>query len=110
MMYNILVIAALICAVLLILIVLIQDSKGGASAALGGSGATQMMGARRANDFLEKATWGFAITFMVLCLSSTFVKATDTEAKKSANAKAAQQEQVEAISPLEDAELPTKGQ
>ena len=71
MIYTLFVVAAVVAAVLLILIVLIQDNKGGATGALGGSGATQMMGAKRAGDFLEKATWGCAITFMALCIGAT---------------------------------------
>lgn len=93
MISTLLVVAAVVAAVLLILIVLIQDNKGGASGALGGSGATQMMGARRAGDFLEKATWGCAIAFMALCIGATFAnraEAGDTS-NKNANVKAAQQ-------------------
>ena len=58
-----------IVCVLLILVVLIQDSKGGGlSSSFGAS--NQILGVRKTTDFLEKATWVFAIGLLVLCLFS----------------------------------------
>ena len=57
----------LIAAILLILIVLIQNSKGGGLAS-GFSSSNQIVGVRKTTDFLEKATWGLAGTFIFLCL------------------------------------------
>ena len=106
MIYTLFVVAAVVAAVLLILIVLIQDNKGGATGALGGSGATQMMGAKRAGDFLEKATWGCAITFMALCIGATFMKKMEAgeTTNTNANIKAAQETQQSITAPLPSAE------
>ncbi len=55
-MYYVIIVLTVIVAVLLIGIVLIQKSKGGGlSSQFGGAGA--VIGVRRTNNFLEKATW-----------------------------------------------------
>jgi preprotein translocase subunit SecG len=59
----------LVCA-LLILIVLVQNSKGGGLSSSFASN-NQIMGVRKTADFLEKATWGFAIALFVLSLLAT---------------------------------------
>ncbi len=66
---NILIVAA---CILLILVVLIQDSKGGGLTSSFGS-SNQILGVRRTTDFLEKATWTFAIFVIVLSLASAYV-------------------------------------
>ncbi len=54
---------------LLMLVVLIQNPKGGGvDSTFGGQGATQMFGAARSTDFIEKLTWGLAITLFILCI------------------------------------------
>ena len=58
-----------VCA-LLIIVVLVQNSKGG-GLANNFSSSNQVMGVRRTADFIEKATWGLAITLLVLCLLAT---------------------------------------
>lgn len=59
----------LVCVVL-ILAILIQNPKGGGlSASFGGMG-NQVMGAKRATDFIEKATWTLAVSLLVLSLIS----------------------------------------
>ena len=63
---------AIFVAILLVLVVLSQSSKGGISANFIGSGASQMMGVKRTSDLLEKLTWGFAITLVILTLISNF--------------------------------------
>lgn len=63
------VILIIIC-VLLILVVLVQNSKGGGISS-NFSAATQIMGARRGTDFIEKATWTLAILLLVFSLLST---------------------------------------
>jgi len=60
----------LIICILLIIVVLVQNSKGG-GLANNFSSSNQVMGVRRTADFIEKATWGLAITLLVLCLLST---------------------------------------
>ena len=66
-MYIFITILILIAAICLILIVLVQNSKGGGLAA-GFSSSNQVMGVRKTTDFLEKATWGLAITIIVLSI------------------------------------------
>lgn len=57
----------LVC-ILLVIVVLAQNSKGGGLVA-GMGGATQLMGTRRATDWIEKATWVLGSILVVLCLS-----------------------------------------
>jgi preprotein translocase subunit SecG len=66
-MFAFITILILIAAILLILIVLVQNSKGGGLAS-GFSSSNQIMGVRKTTDFLEKATWGLAGTFIFLCI------------------------------------------
>ena len=66
-MYIFFTILILIAAVCMILIVLVQNSKRGGLAA-GFSSSNQIMGVRKTTDFLEKATWGLAITIIVLSI------------------------------------------
>lgn len=64
-MYYFITILIIICSILLVIAILLQNSKGGGL--VSGMGATtQMMGVRRAADFLEKATWYMAIALLVL--------------------------------------------
>ena len=61
----------LVISVLLVLIILAQNSKGGGlSSQFGGSATSQIMGVKRTGDLLEKLTWGFAITILVLSLGA----------------------------------------
>lgn len=67
------VIIATICA-LLILVVLMQNPKGGGlDGSFGGGQATQMFGAARSTDFIEKLTWILAIALFALCIITTLV-------------------------------------
>ena len=57
----------------IILIVLVQNSKGGGLAA-GFSSSNQIMGVRKTNDFLDKATWSLAAVLIILSVSvSAFI-------------------------------------
>jgi preprotein translocase subunit SecG len=59
---------ALIC-VLLIASVLIQNPKGGGlDSTFGGNQASQMFGAARSSDFIEKATWILAGLLFIMCI------------------------------------------
>ena len=59
---------ALIC-VLLMAVVLIQNPKGGGvDTTFGGSNANQMLGAAKTSGYIEKLTWGLAVTIFVLCI------------------------------------------
>lgn len=59
----------IIVCILLILVVLVQNSKGGGLASNFSSG-NQMMGVKKTADFLEKLTWGLAISLLLLSLAS----------------------------------------
>lgn len=78
---NVLIILA---SLLLILVVLVQNSKGGGLAS-NFAGSNQVMGVRKTTDFLEKATWGLAISLVIFCLaSSVMVQKSDAVPNKSA--------------------------
>ena len=64
------IILILIVAILLILVVLAQNSKGGGlSSQFGGAGASNIIGVKKTSDLLERLTWGFAVTILVLSLT-----------------------------------------
>lgn len=71
-MYNLVIVLLIIICVLLILIVLVQNSKGGGLASNFQS-SNQIMGVRKTNDFLEKATWGLAGALLFLSIVGTAV-------------------------------------
>jgi preprotein translocase subunit SecG len=56
----------IVCA-LLVLVILVQNSKGGGIQSQFGA-ATQIMGVKRGTEFIEKATWGLAITLILLSI------------------------------------------
>ncbi len=58
-----------VVCILLGLIILVQNPKGGGLAS-GFTGATQIGGVQKTNDFLEKSTWYLTIALFVLCLVS----------------------------------------
>ena len=69
-MYTLITVLIFIICVLLVLIVLVQNSKGGGLASNFQS-AGQVMGVRKTNDFLEKATWGLAGALLFLSVIGT---------------------------------------
>lgn len=73
-MYTLIVGIILFVSFLLVLVVLAQNSKGGGlSNQFGGSGASNIIGVKKTGDLLEKLTWGFVITIMILALSTNLV-------------------------------------
>jgi len=56
----------IVCS-LLVLVILVQNSKGGGIQSQFGA-ATQIMGVKRGTEFIEKATWGLAITLILLSI------------------------------------------
>jgi len=59
---------------LLMAVVLIQNPKGGGvDSTFGGQGANQMFGAARSTDFIEKLTWGLAISMFVLAIITAII-------------------------------------
>lgn len=75
-MILILILAIIVC-VLLIFIVTIQNPKGGGIASNFSAG-NQIMGVKRTNDFIEKATWTLAIALLVLSLASNLFNTSST--------------------------------
>lgn len=75
-MYTLIIILTVLISILLIIVVLVQKSKGGGlSSAFAGS--NQIMGVRRTNDFIEKATWTLAAIIGILAVVSVFVMPSD---------------------------------
>jgi preprotein translocase subunit SecG len=74
----------IVSSILLILIIMIQNPKGG-GLSTGFSGANQIGGVRRTTDFLEKATWGFAIAIVVLSMVTAAVGPSVTTVKTDTN-------------------------
>lgn len=73
-MYTLVIALIILFAVLLVLVILAQNSKGGGlTSQFGGSSASNIMGVKKTGDLLEKLTWGFIITIMVLSLSTNFI-------------------------------------
>lgn len=70
-MFTAIIILILIASILMIGIVLIQKSKGGGLASNFAS-SNQIMGVRKTNNFVEKATWTLAIIICVLSILSSF--------------------------------------
>ena len=71
-MYTLIIILTVLVSILLIVVVLIQKSKGGGLSS-SFAGSNQIMGVRRTNDFIEKATWTLAGIICVLAILSVFV-------------------------------------
>ena len=74
-MYTLFVILIVLAALLMIGIVLIQESKGGGLSS-NFSSSNQIMGVRKTTDFIEKTTWGLAVTMVVLSVICAYVAPT----------------------------------
>ncbi|MFM9052972.1 MAG: preprotein translocase subunit SecG [Bacteroidota bacterium] len=70
-MFTAITILIMLVCVLLVLVVLVQNPKGGGIAS-GIVGSNQLMGVKKTTDFIEKLTWGLALTLIVLCLVASF--------------------------------------
>jgi preprotein translocase subunit SecG len=66
-MYTAITILIIITCLLLVVVVLVQNPKGGGISA-GIIGSNPVMGVKKTTDFVEKLTWGLALTLVVLCL------------------------------------------
>jgi preprotein translocase subunit SecG len=89
-MYTVITILIIIVAVLLVLVVLVQNSKGGGLAS-GFTSSNQIMGVQKTSDFIEKLTWGLALTMVVLCLVASLALPN----KEQRNIGSSMQEQIE---------------
>ena len=64
----------IVAAILMIAVVSIQNSKGGGiNSTFGINNATQVLGARRSNEFIEKLTWYLAIGIAILAFTTNVV-------------------------------------
>lgn len=77
MLASLVIVLTVIVAILLIGIVLIQKSKGGGLSS-SFAGSNQIMGVRRTNDVVEKATWYLVAALVVLSILSVFVSSSKT--------------------------------
>ena len=66
-MYTAITILIVLTCVLLVLVVLVQNPKGGGISS-GIIGSNQVMGVKKTSDFIERLTWGLAISLVFLCL------------------------------------------
>ncbi len=72
-MYIFLIVIITLIALMMAIAVLLQSGKGGGLAGIAAGGqTTQILGARQAPDFLEKATWTLGAAFIVLCILANF--------------------------------------
>lgn len=114
-MFTFLIVLIAIIGLLITLVILVQSGKGGGLAGIASGGATQqILGARQAPDVLEKATWGLASAFIVLCILTNFT-ITDEQIERSVIQQRAQEEQTSPAFPPEGApgqqqQLPGQGQ
>jgi preprotein translocase subunit SecG len=78
-MLNLIIAFIILFSILLVLVILAQNSKGGGlTSQFGGSSASNIIGVKKTGDLLEKLTWGFIITIVVLILSTNFVDSSAT--------------------------------
>lgn len=63
----------IIAAILMIAVVSVQNSKGGGINSTMMGNATQVLGARRSNEFIEKITWGLAVTIAILAFATNVI-------------------------------------
>lgn len=73
-MYTLVISLVIFFAIMLVLVILAQNAKGGGlTSQFGGSSASNIIGVKKTGDLLEKLTWGFIISIMVLALSTNFI-------------------------------------
>jgi preprotein translocase subunit SecG len=92
-MYVACIVLIFIASILLILAVLSQNPKGGMAANFGAS--NQVMGVRQTADFLEKSTWGLALSILVLSLVATMTMPKDNIARSKSGVERQLMEQME---------------
>lgn len=82
-MHIVFLVLIVLACILIVLTVLAQNPKSGMAANFGAS--NQVMGVRQTTDFLEKFTWGLALSIVVLCLAATMtMPRSNIEASKGA--------------------------
>jgi preprotein translocase subunit SecG len=101
-MFWFLIVLIVIDALLLSVVVLLQSGKGGGLAGVAAGGQTQqILGARQAPDFLEKASWTLGGLFIFLSLIASFFAGGSRESVLQSR------EAAPATSPIEAPALPS---
>jgi len=76
----------ILAAALLVVVVFIQNPKGGGLT--NDFGTQQLGGVQRANDFIEKATWGLSVAIVVLSIAlSSMIQPASIKPVEDPNAK-----------------------
>ena len=107
-MYIFCIVLILIASILLILAVLAQNPKSGMAANFGAS--NQVMGLRQTADFLEKFTWGLAISIVVLSLIATMTMPSASISSSKSGVERALEQSLESNENLMPQALPAAGQ
>ena len=107
-MYIFCIVLILIASILLILAVLAQNPKSGMAANFGAS--NQVMGVRQTADFLEKYTWGLAISIVVLSLIATMTMPSASISSSKSGVERALEQSLESNENLMPQALPAAGQ
>jgi len=107
-MYIFCIVMILIASILLILAVLAQNPKSGMAANFGAS--NQVMGVRQTADFLEKFTWGLAISIVVLSLIATMTMPSASISSSKSGVERALEQSLESNENLMPQALPAAGQ
>ena len=107
-MYIFCIVLILIASILLILAVLAQNPKSGMAANFGAS--NQVMGVRQTADFLEKFTWGLAISNVVLSLIATMTMPSASISSSKSGVERALEQSLESNENLMPQALPAAGQ
>ena len=107
-MYIFCIVLIVIASILLILAVLAQNPKSGMAANFGAS--NQVMGVRQTADFLEKFTWGLAISIVVLSLIATMTMPSASISSSKSGVERALEQSLESNENLMPQALPAAGQ
>ena len=105
MVHTIIIILIIIAAILLGLVVLMQNSKGGGLTETFAA-SSQVMGVRKTTDFMEKLTWGLAISIVVLCFLSSMIAGSRTGNDTVKSSKGTQAQSTTGI-PVPEDQMPT---
>jgi preprotein translocase subunit SecG len=103
-MYTVITILIIIVCVLLALVVMVQNAKGGGLAS-GFASSGQIMGVQKTTDFIEKLTWGLALSLVVLCMAASFA----LPSKEQRNIGSSMQEQIDNAGTAPAQKAPAKG-
>ena len=102
-MFILIIVLIIIVSILMVLIVLVQNSKGGGLTS-NFSSSNQIMGVRKTNDFLEKATWTLAIALLVLSIGASMAIPRDED---NSNKSRIEKQIEEAVDPTAVPNFPT---